>query len=64
MTHKECTVMESSDCRDTTDRLIQRIIARVEAALISQRMAINRIVRRSGTKRIRPVCELDVLEWE
>lgn len=52
MNHKECTVMESQECIDTEDKLIQRIITSAEAALIFQRMAINKITRRKRTERI------------
>lgn len=64
MIHKEWLVMESWDCRDTIDRLIQRIITRAEASLIFPRKAINEITRRKVTKRIWPIYKIEVLGRE
>lgn len=47
--------MKSWDGRDTTDRLIERIITSAEAALIFQPMAINKITGRNASKQIWPM---------
>lgn len=53
--------MKSQDCIDTEDRLIQRIITSAEAALIFQRMAVNKITRRNKTERIWPMYKTDMV---
>lgn len=56
--------MKGWDCRDATDRLIQRIITSAEAALIFQRMAINKITGRNGSTQIWPMYKTEMSGWD
>lgn len=56
--------MKSWDGRDTTDRLIERIITSAEAALIFQPVAINKITGRNGSKQIWPMYKTQVSGWD
>lgn len=56
--------MKSWDCRDTTDRLIERVITSAEAALIFQRLAINKTTRRNGSKQIWPMYKMEMSGWD